>query len=33
MNMKYLELSDNGEGNTYWTTWYEDTKTWRMGVK
>ena len=30
---QYLELYDNDEGNTYWTTWYEDTQTWRMVVK
>ncbi|MBQ3944106.1 MAG: hypothetical protein II670_00645 [Alphaproteobacteria bacterium] len=26
---EYNELYDNGNGNTYWTTWYEDSKTYR----
>lgn len=25
----YLELYDNGNGESYWTTWYEDSETFR----
>ena len=26
---EFEEQYDNGNGDTYWTTWYEDSKTWR----
>ena len=30
---QYIELYDNGEGDSYWTTWYEDSVTWRENAR
>lgn len=30
---RYKELYDNGEGDSYWTVWYEDSMTWRNGER
>jgi hypothetical protein len=30
---EYKKLYDNGDGDTYWTTWYEDSVTFRNQLR